>query len=60
MDITVQAQKWIDKSKPKEPAFVLLYLEKLRGYFTTILWKDKFVNPHSSGSFYYVSKCLII
>ena len=31
MDITVQVQKWIDKSKPKEPTFVLMYLEKLRG-----------------------------
>ena len=61
MDITVQAQKWIDKSKPKEPTFVLMYLETLRGQQPTILWKGKFVNPHSSGScFYYILKCLII
>ena len=31
MDITVQVQKWMDKSKPKEPTFVLMYLDKLRG-----------------------------
>ena len=50
-----------DKSKHKEPTFVLMYLEKLRGRQPTILWKGKFVNPHSSGScFYYILKCLII